>query len=145
VSDIYTAPEAMVQALLVELRAMYYGDFGNIKIIVPFSDLSLRIEKKVAAKVPLSVKQKVRLGHAWRNAKWARSSLRDAHQAVIKVIRYLELAEKFGKSESTEIGALLETARNLKQVLLQSYSGDIIDIIQTYTDALEAVEGQSAQ
>jgi len=145
VSDIYTAPEAMVQSLLVELRAMYHGDFGNIKIIVPSSDLSLRIEKQVAAKVPLSVKQKVRLSHAWRNAKWAKSSLRDAHQDVMKVIRYLELAEKFGKSESTEISALLETARNLKQVLLQSYSGDMIDIIDTYADALEAAERESAQ
>jgi hypothetical protein len=145
VSDIRTAPVDMVRFLIVELRTLYFGELGNFQVIVPSSDMALRIERQAASKVPLSVKQKVRLGHAWRNAKWARSSLRDAHHDVIKVIRYLELAEKFGKSESTEIGALLETARNLKQVLLQSYSVDIIDIVQTYTDALEAAERESAQ
>jgi hypothetical protein len=33
----------------------------------------------------------------------------------------------------------------LKQVLLQSYSVDMIDIIDTYADALEAAERESAQ
>jgi len=99
----------------------------------------------VASKVPLSVKQKVRLGHATRNARWAKSSLKDAHQDVMKAIRYLELAENFGKSESTDIAVLLETARNLKQVLQQSYARDAVNIIDTYTDAFEAAERESAQ
>jgi hypothetical protein len=145
-NDVQIVPKEMVQAVLVELRGMYFFDAYHFPNIVPDpAGLVLRIENKVAAKVPVSAKQKVKLTHAQRNARWGRGSLKDAHSAVSKAIRYLELAQNFGKSETTGIAELLATVANLQAALLNAYSRDAVNVIQIYQDALEVAEQESAK